>query len=132
MTVKPAPRITKVNAPFFAACSRHEFSLQRCTSCGMWIYYPREACPGCLSTDLEWETADGLGTIETYTLVYRPESPAFFVDTPIPIVVVKLDLGPTVIAGYAGDHPESGQRVEVDFIPRESTSIPVFRPAKEG
>lgn len=128
MDQKPTPVITAVNAPFFEACSRNEFVLQKCAACDTWIYYPREACPECLSTDLRWEPADGSGTVETYTLVHRPESPVFFYDVPIPIVVVKLDIGPRMITGYSGSElPEIGQRVEVDFIPQESTSIPVFR-----
>lgn len=128
MDHKPGPLITAVNAPFFDACLRGEFTLQRCAVCGSFIYYPREACPQCLSRELPWEQAPGTGTVETFTLVHRPESTAFLEDVPIPIVAVKLRAGPRMITGYSGPElPQIGQRVEVDFVPRGSTSIPVFR-----
>lgn len=131
MNEKPGPVITDVNAPFFEACAKNQFILQRCASCGTWIYYPREACPECLSTDLRWQAAEGSGTVETFTFVHRPESSAFFDDVPIAIVVVELVEGPRMIAGYSGSAlPQIGQRVEVGFVPRKSTSIPVFRPSE--
>ncbi|MBT7906303.1 MAG: short-chain dehydrogenase, partial [Marinovum sp.] len=38
-----------------AAAAEGRFALQSCTECGLIQYPPRDACSGCLCTDLLWQ-----------------------------------------------------------------------------
>ena len=49
----PLPAPTPDSAPFWEAARRHELRLPRCRDCGEAFFYPRNVCPGCLSSNLE-------------------------------------------------------------------------------
>ena len=45
--------------------------LQRCSSSGAFVFYPRVAEPGSGATTLEWVEASGRGTVYSTTVVRR-------------------------------------------------------------
>lgn len=105
---RPLPKLSAVNAPYFQAAAEGRFQLQRCSSCGRYIYYPRVACPQCLATDgLVWEEVSGRGIICSFTLVHRPQHPAFFEDAPIPLAAIQLEEGPMIISTVVNCPPEA-------------------------
>ena len=130
----PLPVATPESRPFWEAARRHELLLQRCRACAHWIFYPRAACPRCLSMDLAWEPVSGRGTLHTFTIVTRGQK-GFPLPSPYVLAVVELAEGPrlmTNIVGVAADPGavRIGMPVEVvwDDVTPEVT-LPRFRPA---
>ena len=74
--------------------------LGHCKSCNKAFYYPRGACPMCLSTDVEMRPAKGTGTIYTYS-VMRPAKPVYV------IAYVTLDEGVSMMTNIVDCDPAS-------------------------
>lgn len=130
----PLPVPTPETRPFWEGVRRHELLLQRCRPCGEHFFYPRAACPTCLSADLEWRVASGRGTLHTFTVVHRGAR-GFPLGPPYVIAIVALDEGPRLMTNLVGIEPDPGRiaigmRVEVVFddVTPEAT-LPRFRPA---
>jgi uncharacterized OB-fold protein len=94
--MKPMPRLTAINRPFFDACDAGALKLQRCLApgCRKHVYFPRVCCPHCQSGDLEWVAVSGRGIIRTHTVVRRPQHPSFFPEAPYIFLAVTLEEGP--------------------------------------
>jgi uncharacterized OB-fold protein len=89
----PRPESRGLTAPFWEAAKRHELVCQRCTRCNKWIFYPREQCPTCFSTTLEWAPVTGRGRVFAFTIVNQPAHPGFEPDVPYAYAIVQLDEG---------------------------------------
>lgn len=96
MATKPLPRPTPASEPFWQAAKRHELHLQRCGSCGAYLFYPREVCAECLSSELSWGQVSGQGTVYSYTIAQAPTHPAFADDVPYIVAIVELAEGPRI------------------------------------
>jgi uncharacterized OB-fold protein len=105
--LKPIPRITAINEPFFRGAIEGELRLQVCQSCGRWIYFPRIACPHCFSDRMEWRRASGRGTLYSFAVVYRAQHPAFNDEVPIVVGAVTLEEGPVLITEVSGAAPDA-------------------------
>jgi uncharacterized protein len=130
---KPLPRPTAASLPFWEAAKRHELQIQRCGSCGALIFYPREVCPECLSSHLQWLKVSGKGTVYSYTIAQAPTHPAFAEDVPYVIAIVELAEGPHLTTNITGCKPEDvrvGMPVVAAFddVTPEMTLVK-FRPA---
>jgi uncharacterized OB-fold protein len=130
---KPLPRPTAASLPFWEAAKRHELQIQSCGSCGAHIFYPREVCPECLSTNLQWIKVSGKGTVYSYTIAQAPTHPAFAEDIPYVIAIVELAEGPHLTTNITGCKPEEvrvGMPVVATFddVTPEMTLVK-FRPA---
>ncbi len=130
---KPLPRPNAVSKPFWEAAKQHELQIQRCNSCGAYVFYPREACAECLSSDLSWVKVSGKGTVYSYTIAHIPTHPAFAEDVPYVIAIIELDEGPYITTNIVGCKLEAvkiDMPVEVIFedVTPEITLIK-FRPA---
>ena len=79
------------NLDYFAYCAKHDFRLQRCTSCKLFRYPPSTACPWCTELDSEWVSVEGRGTVHSYTEVHHAIQPAFKQYTPYLVLLVELD-----------------------------------------
>ncbi|HZP41556.1 MAG TPA: Zn-ribbon domain-containing OB-fold protein [Candidatus Binatia bacterium] len=131
----PLPIPTPESRPFWEAARRHELSLPRCRACGRFHYFPRAACPFCLSPDLAWQRASGRGTLYTFTVVHRGLR-GFPLGPPYVLAVVELAEGPRMMTNLVGIAPDPaqiriGMPVEVAFedVTRE-VALPRFRPAE--
>lgn len=102
---KPQPRINDINRPFWQACNEDRLLIQQCQSsaCGKWVYFPRVCCPHCGGGDLAWKEASGKGTVETFTVIRRPQHPSFFPEAPYYFIAVRLEEGPLMYSRL--DHP---------------------------
>jgi uncharacterized protein len=129
---KPKPRIDSDNAPYFEASSAGRFVIQRCQSCGKWTFFPRSACPECLSDDLKWMEASGRGELLSFCVVQRPHHPSFYDEVPILFAAVKLAEGPVMLTELRGVGPTAlkiGMPLRVEFSEiDESLRIPVWAP----
>src|ERR1044072_7511155 len=79
------------NLEYFAYCAKHDFRLQRCTSCKLLRYPPCTACPWCSELKSEWVPVEGRGTVHSYTEVHHAIQPAFKPFTPYLVLLVELD-----------------------------------------
>jgi uncharacterized OB-fold protein len=120
-----------VTTAFWAACDRGELSFQRCRACRTIAFPPSEHCRNCLSLDLVWEVSAGLGRLYSWTIVWRPVTPAFA--TPYAPAIVDVDEGyqmMTNLIGIAPDQFAVGLPVQVAFHRAGSDlTLPYFEPA---
>ncbi|MEH0419553.1 Zn-ribbon domain-containing OB-fold protein [Streptomyces sp. B21-083] len=124
------PEVDAFTRPYWDAAAEGRLLVRRCGGCGRAHHYPREFCPHCWSEDVAWETASGLATLYTWSVVYRNDLPPFGERTPYVAAVVDLDEGPRMMTEVVGEAPgvlealRVGMGLEVAF--REG--VPVFRP----
>jgi uncharacterized OB-fold protein len=118
-----------MSEPFWAATREGRLVIQRCTTCGTYVWTPQMACRQCRTETLEWTDVAGLGTVYTYVVLHRSAIPA--IDAPYVIAVVELDEGARLLTNIIGVDPGEvriGMRVEVAFEDAGSVSLPFFRP----
>jgi uncharacterized OB-fold protein len=133
----PLPVPSPESKPFWDGLRRHQLLLPFCRPCGAFFYYPRAACPRCLSADLEWKPVSGRGTLHTFTVVSRGQK-GFPLGPPYVIAIVELEEGPrmmTNLVGIAADPAvvRIGMPVEVTFLDATSgCTLPHFKPAGGG
>ena len=122
----PAPQANPETAPFWDAAAKGTLLIKKCRACGEAHYYPRALCPFCMSGQTEWIPAAGTGTIYSYSVMRRAE-------TPYAIAYVTLDEGPTMMTNLVQcdfDALRIGQRVKLAFTPTEGgPPVPTFTPA---
>ncbi len=95
----PVP--TEISAPFWDGLKSGRLTIQRCNSCGHWIFYPRRHCNKCWSHDLAWHEVSGAGSLYTYTLTRIPTLPDFADEMPQAMAVVELDRPEFPVRGFA-------------------------------
>lgn len=129
----PNPLHRETSRPFWEAARRHELSLPRCRRCDRVFWYPREVCPHCLSSEIDWVAVSGRGRLHSYTVIHQPANPAFQPDVPYIYAMVELEEGPRLIANLVGCRPEEA-RIDLplvavyDDVTPEVTLVQ-FRPA---
>ncbi len=126
----PVPVPSLHAAPYWEGCRRHELRFLRCGHCGALPSLPMTRCPRCHRDALAWHPSAGRGRLYSWTVVWRPQNPAFAV--PYAPAIVTLDEGVTVLAAMVGCEPEAlreGLEVAVEFHPLDDTiTLPFFRP----
>ena len=130
---KPLPEPNPVTEEFWKAAKRHELLIQCCKSCNEHIFYPREVCPRCLSSDLDWMEASGRGRVYSYTVVRQAAHPSFRADTPYILAIIELDEGPRLTSNLMDCQIEDIRvdmpvTVAFDDVTAE-VSLVKFRPA---
>ena len=129
----PVPINPQLTAPFWEGARRGELVLPRCRTCSTVFFYPRELCPECLSSDLDWVTASGRGRVYSYTIVHQPAHPSFRADSPYLYAIVQLDEGVRMVSNVVDcPHDELAINMPVaavfDAVTPETTLVK-FRPA---
>jgi uncharacterized OB-fold protein len=127
----PVPRPTLESKPYWAGCRDSELRFRRCTRCGLAVFEPRPLCPRCHGTDLTWEVSAGDGSVYSWSIVWRPQTPAF--ESPYVPAIVTLDEGFDMLSAIVGCEPGdigAGQRVRVEFHAVDDViTLPFFGPA---
>jgi hypothetical protein len=131
---KPRPQIDNDNAAFFDEASAGRFVIQRCRSCHEWTFFPRNACPECLSDELEWVEPSGRGELLSYSIVQRPHHSSFYDEVPILFAAVRLAEGPVVLSEIRGVEPEAVE-IGMPLLVRleeidDGLVLPVWAPAE--
>jgi len=126
----PHAEPSAVTRPFWDGCADGELRFQRCRGCGSAQFPPAETCRACVGTDLAWERSAGLGTLYSWTVVYRPVTPAF--DVPYAPAIVDLDEGYQMMTNLIGIAPDAitpGLAVRAEFHETGGGLwLPYFRP----
>jgi hypothetical protein len=126
----PAPRPSLRSGPYWDGCRRHELLYQRCAVCSYRGLGPFSVCAQCHATSPVWEQSAGLGSLYSWTVVWRPPNPSFRV--PYAPAVVRLDEGYWMLSAVVGCDPEAlddGLRLAVEFHPAsDKITLPYFAP----
>ena len=122
----PAPEPNPETKRFWEAAAQGQLLLKKCGDCGEVHYYPRALCPFCGSDRTDWQPASGRGTVYSWSVMRRAE-------TPYAIAYVTLDEGVTMMTNIVDcdlDDIRIGQPVRVVFKPTAGgPPLPVFTPA---
>ena len=120
-------------APFWDGCAQGELRFVRCGVCGAADFPPAVRCRRCLSRELGWERSAGLGTVYSWTVVWRPVTPQF--RTPYAPAIVDLDEGYRMLTNLVDLDVEDidvGLRVQVTFQPTaDGVTLPYFAPVRD-
>lgn len=134
MSSYPQPNVTDTNRPLVEAWQRGELQLQHCTDCSAVVFFPRELCPRCWSSALEWKRSTGTGKVVSYALVHSHVTEPFAAEAPTVLAEIALDGGGAMLARVIADDPQtlaSGTRVELVPMPdAQRYPLPTFRPVK--
>lgn len=126
------PPASEAAAPFWEATRDQRLVLQWCRSCDRPIHYPREACPRCLGTDLEFRPASGAGTVYACSVMHRPAHPGMADDVPYVVALIDLDEGVRLMSNVVGIEPDAvrvGQAVQVTWEALDDgRHLPLFSP----
>jgi uncharacterized OB-fold protein len=128
---KPLPHVDWLSAPYWDYCRKHDFRLQKCSSCGTVRYPPKEMCPNCLSREATWEPMSGKGKVWSWVEMHQPYFAGFREDLPYIVLFVQLAEGPMIMANLVDSDREQLQceaPVEVTFVDvTPEVSLPQFR-----
>ena len=91
------PPVTDTTQPFWDATKEKRFLVQWCVDCAQPVFYPREVCPRCLGSDLEWREGRGRGVVYAVTVEYKPQNPAMAERAPYAVILNR----PSVILSEA-------------------------------
>ncbi|MET7402696.1 Zn-ribbon domain-containing OB-fold protein [Dactylosporangium sp. NPDC005572] len=124
----PAPVVSDLAAPYWAAAQERRLVLQRCDHCDHWHHFPIDRCPACGRSDsLVWREVSGAGTVYTFSVVHgRAAAPGFTEATPYVIAWIDLEEGARAFGNVVGGDPSSvhiGMPVHVVFEEREGFGL---------
>lgn len=114
-------------AEWRAHLAEGRFMIQRSSSTGGHVFYPRIAEPGTGAQDLEWVAASGKGTVHAVTVVRRKD-PADSYN----VVLVDLEEGPRLMSRVDGipvDQVKIGMAVRACIVNEGDGPLLVFTPA---
>lgn len=127
MTDFPLPKADAQTRPFWDGCQAGQLLCQRCAACGTVQFTPRASCQHCHASALEWQESTRLGTVMTYTHVYRAPIPAFRDKTPYVIAILDMDEGFRLMVNASAQVTDSiriGSRVRVGFNDVNGIALP--------
>lgn len=134
---KPLPRAADpdLTQPFWDATKRNELVIPHCNTCDEHFWYPRAACPRCLTENWDWSQVTGMGRLHAYTVVRQPGNPAFNDDVPYVNALVMLDEGVKIFSNLVdvdvdGGGWEIGMRLEAVYEQlNDDFTLVKFKPA---
>jgi uncharacterized OB-fold protein len=124
----PEPSATEISEPHWQACKEQKLLVQQCTRCQSYTFPPEKNCPQCFENSLAWQQSSGKGKIYSFTVVYRPQTPAF--KTPYIAAIIELDEGWYMLSNIIDcdiDKLTINQAVAVCFEKRGKSVLPMFR-----
>ena len=128
-SLRPVPVPDALSAPFFEGAARGELMLQRCGSCGAFMWPVKPRCVECFSGDVEWAPASGRAELYSFVVVHQPY-PGF--EEPYVLATVETLEGVrfnTSIVGADAGELEIGMPLEVVFERvSEDVVVPKFKP----
>lgn len=126
----PVPNPSQISLPYWEGTRSGELRYQRCSDCGSANFGPGLACRQCRSRHLTWEVSSGEGSLYSWTVVWRPQTPAF--EVPYAPAIVRLDEGYDMISAVVGCDPgelHENMRLAVVFHAlTDEVTLPFFRP----
>lgn len=100
--------------PFWDASRDRRLVLPWCRDCQAPHWYPREFCPLCLGSDLEWRPSDGRGIVHAVSVQPRPAHPGLSDRVPYAVVLADLDDGVRMMLAVEGGGDADPWSVRID------------------
>jgi uncharacterized OB-fold protein len=129
--IEPPPADT-ASEPFWDATRDRRLVLPWCTACEQALWYPREVCPACLDSAIEWRPAEGTGTVHAAGVHHKPGPGRDAGDGPYVVALVDLPEGVRMMSNVVGCPPGSvtvGMAVRVTWLPlSDGRHLPQFEP----
>lgn len=126
----PVPNPSQISLPYWEGTRSGELRYQRCSDCDSADFGPGLACRQCRSRHLTWKVSSGEGSLYSWTVVWRPQTPAF--EVPYAPAIVRLDEGYDMISAVVGCDPgelHENMRLAVVFHAlTDEVTLPFFRP----
>ena len=125
----PEPVATELSLPHWQGCAAGKLLVQQCSDCNNYTFPPEPVCPHCLTNTLQWQASSGKGTLYSFSVVHRPQTPAF--NPPYVVAIIALNEGWHMLSNIIDTDEKQlsiGQAVEVDFIKRGNSHLPCFKP----
>ena len=125
------PPVGEASEAFWEATKEQRFLIQRCDACDAAIFYPREVCPQCLSSDsLSWTESEGNGTIYAASVQEKPANPFMADRVPYVVALVELDDGIRLMSNVINCPPYDatvGRTVKLTWEPlSDGRHLPQF------
>ena len=134
--IRHEPASTAVSEPFWEATRSRRLTVQWCLTCDRAIFYPRDVCPGCLGSTLEWRSSVGTGRVYAVTVEHDPPRPSMRDLAPYAVALVDLDDGWRMLTNIVGCEPDDvvvGMPVTVTWEPlSDGRNLPLFTPLAEA
>ncbi len=99
------PWVTHETKPYWDATAEGRLDLPCCTVCDLVIWYPRAICPDCHTSEVEWRTMSGRGTVHSFTITRAGVSRKWREHLPIVVAYVQLEEGPIVLTNIVDVDP---------------------------
>lgn len=119
-----------VEQAYFRHLAEGRFLIQRCGECARHVFYPREICPHCSASSLEWVSPTGKGTVHSHTTVRRkPDAGGDY-----NVSLIELEEGVRMMACVTGIPPaqvEIGMAVTARVVERNGVQTVVFEGAPQ-
>lgn len=126
---RPVPVPDEASMPFFEGAAKGELVLQRCGSCGTFMWPVKPRCVECFASELEWAPASGRAALYSFVVVHQ-RYPGF--EEPYVLATVETAEGVrfnTSIVGADAGELEIGMPLEVVFERlSEDVVVPKFKP----
>lgn len=130
------PPVSPAAEPFWDATRVCRLDLQWCRPCARAIHFPREVCPSCLGTDLEFRPAAGTGTVYSLSEMPVPGNPGMAGRSPYLVALIELPEGVRILSnvfaadGAAATGVSTGDAVRVAWEAlADGRHLPIFVPA---
>jgi len=129
-SLRPVPVPDEASAPFFEGGARGELMVQRCASCGAFMWPVKPRCVECFSGEVEWTPASGRAELYSFVVVHQ-RYPGF--EEPYVVATVETPEGirfNTSIVGVDPGELEIGMPLAVVFEQvSDDVALPKFKPA---
>jgi uncharacterized OB-fold protein len=129
-SLRPVPVPDEASAPFFEGSARGELMLQRCASCGAFMWPVKPRCVECFSGEVEWTPASGRAELYSFVVVHQ-RYPGF--EEPYVVATVETPEGVRFNTSIVGADPgelEIGMPLAVVFEQvSDDVALPKFKPA---
>lgn len=128
----PVPNPSPESRPYWEGTRAGELRYQRCGACDAANFGPGLRCARCQADTLGWVAGSGVGEVYSWTVVWRPQTPAF--EVPYAPAIIRLDEGYDMMSALIGldtEAIEAGLRVRVEFHAVSDTiTLPFFSPLR--
>jgi uncharacterized OB-fold protein len=128
------PAISPTSEPFWEATKERRLILQWCLDCDKAFFFPRDNCPLCLGTTIEWRPASGLGVVASVTVETAHPQPGVAGGDPYAVVLIDLEEGVRMMSNAVGCPPGEvtvGQAVQVTWEQlSDGRHLPLFEPRR--
>jgi uncharacterized protein len=129
------PPVSPAAVPFWNATRNRELVLPWCPACERAMWYPRDVCPACLESTIEWRPASGTGVVYASAVHHLPGPGRQPSDLPYVVALIDLPEGVRMMSNVVNGPPDDvhvGMAVTLTWRPLDDgRNVPLFEPARE-